>query len=65
LLPRWAGALIWVGGPLLGFTPPLPTSVGLVGALLLGAGYLWAGYAIWAGQVAGVMVQPRGVSAVQ
>jgi hypothetical protein len=26
VLPRWAGALILVGGPLLGFTPPLPKS---------------------------------------
>jgi hypothetical protein len=62
VLPRWAGALILAGGPLLGFTPPLPTSAGIVGALLLGAGYLWAGYAIWAGQPAGAMVQSRGVS---
>jgi hypothetical protein len=65
VLPRWAGALILVGGPLLAFTPPLPTSVGLAGALLLGAGYLWAGYAIWAGQAAGAMVQSHGASAAQ
>jgi len=62
VLPRWSGALILVGGPLLGFTPPLPTSAGMAGALLLGAGYLWAGYAIWAGQAAGAQVQSRGVS---
>ena len=61
VLPRWAGALILVGGPLLGFTPPLPTSAGMAGALLLGAGYLWAGYTIWAGQAASAVVQSRGV----
>jgi hypothetical protein len=63
VLPRWAGALILAGGPLLGFTPPLPTYVGITGALLLGAGYLWAGYAIWAGQAAVAALQPRGVGA--
>jgi hypothetical protein len=63
VLPRWAGALILIGGPLLSFTPPLPTFVGMAGALLLGAGYLWAGYAIWAGQAASAMAQSRGVSA--
>jgi hypothetical protein len=63
VLPRWAGALILAGGPLLGFTPPLPSFVGMVGAVLLGAGYLWAGYAIWADQGARTAAQPRGVSA--
>jgi hypothetical protein len=65
VLPRWAGALILVGGPLLGFTPPLPTSAGMAGALLLGAGYLWAGYAIWIGQAAGAVVQARGAGATR
>jgi hypothetical protein len=63
VLPRWAGALILVGGPLLGFTPPLPSIVGVIGAELLGAGFLWAGYAIWAGQAAGTMARPREISA--
>jgi hypothetical protein len=63
VLPRWAGALILAGGPPLAFTPPLPPLVGIAGALLLGAGYLWAGYAIWAGQAADTVVQPRELGA--
>jgi hypothetical protein len=63
VLPRWAGALILIGGPLLAFTPPLPTLAGMVGALLLGAGYLWAGYAIWAGHAVGAAIRSREVSA--
>jgi hypothetical protein len=60
-----AAALILAGGPLLSFTPPLPTLAGIVGALLLGAGYLWAGYAIWAGQAAGAALQARRVGAAR
>ncbi|MBK9712034.1 MAG: hypothetical protein IPO81_12040 [Kouleothrix sp.] len=59
VLPRWAGALILLGGPLLGFTPPLPTIAGICGAVLLGVGYLSAGYAIWSGQPAGIPASAR------
>jgi hypothetical protein len=63
VLPRWAGALIAIGGPLLAFTPPLPPLIGIAGAVLLGAGYFWSGYAIWAGPAAHATVGSREVSA--
>jgi hypothetical protein len=63
VLPRWAGGLIAIGGPLLAFTPPLPPLVGIAGAVLLGAGYFWAGFTIWAGQAANATASSREVSA--
>jgi hypothetical protein len=48
VLPRWAGALLLVGGPLLALTPPLPQLVGTLGALLTGLSFAWCGYAILA-----------------
>jgi hypothetical protein len=63
VLPRWSGVLIAIGGPLLAFTPPLPTQAGIAGAVLLGAGYFWAGYAIWAGQAADAALRSREISA--
>ena len=46
VLPRWAGLLLLIGGPLLAFSPPLPHLVGTVGGVLLGASYIWLGYAL-------------------
>ncbi len=39
-LPRWAGILLLLGGPLFG--GPAPT----IGAILFGAGFVWVGYEI-------------------
>jgi hypothetical protein len=50
VLPRWAGLLLLVGGPLLAFTPPLPHLAGVIGGVLLGASYVWLGYSVWSGQ---------------
>jgi hypothetical protein len=47
VLPRWAGVLLLLGGPLLAFTPPLPQLVGTIGGVLMGASFVWLGYAIW------------------
>jgi hypothetical protein len=47
VLPRWAGVLLLVGGPLLAFTPPLPLIAGQIGAVLMGTSFVWLGYAIW------------------
>jgi hypothetical protein len=47
VLPRWAGLLLLIGGPLLAFTPPLPHLVGTIGGVLLGLSYIWLGYALW------------------
>jgi hypothetical protein len=63
VLPRLSGILMLSGGPLLAFTPPLPAIVGMVGAVLLGAGYMWAGYAIWTNRAAGAAVRLREMSA--
>jgi hypothetical protein len=46
-LPRWVGLLLAIGGPLLAFSPPLSQPVGIAGALLVGASFVWAGYRIW------------------
>jgi hypothetical protein len=46
-LLRWAGILLIVGAPLLAFWPPLPHIAGTLGALALGIGYAWLGYALW------------------
>jgi hypothetical protein len=59
VLPRWAGLLLLVGGPLLAFWPPLPQPVGVVGGALVGASFIWSGYAIWAGSGAGAIVDRK------
>lgn len=46
-LPRLAGVFL-VGGALLAFNPPLPHIAGTIGGALLGLGYAWLGYALWA-----------------
>jgi hypothetical protein len=58
VLPRWAGLPLLAGGPLLAFTPPLPPLAGIVGAVLLGLGFAWAGYSIWSG-ARGLALQPK------
>jgi hypothetical protein len=50
VLPRGAGILLAVGGPIVAFSPPigiLPVLV--VGHALFGLGLAWSGYALWAG----------------
>lgn len=47
VLPRLSSVL-FVGGALLAFAPPLPHLAGTIGGVLLGLGYAWCGYAIWA-----------------
>ena len=44
---RWAGLLL-LAGILLAFWPPLPQLVGTIGGILLGVGYVWLGYVLWA-----------------
>lgn len=40
-LPRWTGILLLLGGPL--FAGPAPT----IGAVLIGAGFVWIGFVLW------------------
>ncbi len=47
VLPRWAGLLLLLGGPLLAFAPPLPHLAGTAGGVLLGVSLAWLGYALW------------------
>jgi hypothetical protein len=50
VLPRAAGALLAVGGPIVAFAPPIGIqAVIVVGHALFGAGLVWIGYALWAG----------------
>lgn len=49
------GLTFMIGGPLLGFTPPLPQLAGMIGAVVLGIGYCWAGYLLQRQQAAAVM----------
>ena len=46
-LPRWSGLLLIVGAPLFGPGSALPNIVQVGGAVILGAGLIWAGYAVW------------------
>lgn len=47
ILPRGAGGLLLIGGPIMGFSGLLPHPIFLVGGVLLGASFVWLGYAIW------------------
>lgn len=59
VLPRAAGALLAVGGPLVAFAPPIGIpAVLIVGHTLFGAGLAWLGYALWSD--AGGAPVPRG-----
>ncbi len=43
----WGFVLISVGTPLVGFGPLLANVLGLVGAVMMGLGYIWLGWALW------------------
>jgi hypothetical protein len=43
----WGFVLISVGTPLVGFGPLLANVLGLIGAVMMGLGYSWLGYALW------------------
>ena len=58
VLPRWPGLLLLIGAPLAAFWPPLPQLVGVTGGVLLGLGYAWLGYAMWARTGERVIQQP-------
>jgi hypothetical protein len=48
VLPRGAGALLAVGGPIVAISPPIGImAVLVVGHTLFGAGLAWLGYALW------------------
>ena len=48
VLPRGAGVLLAVGGPIVAFSPPIGIqAVLLVGHTLFGAGLAWLGYALY------------------
>ena len=50
VLPRGAGVLLAVGGPIVAFSPPIGIlAVLVVGHTLFGAGLAWLGYALWGG----------------
>jgi hypothetical protein len=49
VLPRGAGILLAVGGPIVAFSPPIGILAVLVlGHALFGSGLIWLGYALWA-----------------
>ena len=48
VLPRVAGILLAVGGPLVAFSPPMPVyAVVIIASTLFGVGLAWVGYALW------------------
>lgn len=48
VLPRGAGVLLGVGGPIVAFSPPIGVqAVLVVGSALFGVGLAWLGYALW------------------
>lgn len=50
VLPRAAGVLLAVGGPIVAFSPPIGIpAVLIVGHTLFGAGLVWLGHALWDG----------------
>lgn len=50
ILPRGAGVLLAVGGPIVAFSPPIGIlAVLIVGHTLFGVGLVWAGYALRSG----------------
>jgi hypothetical protein len=52
VLSPWGFVLISIGAPLVGFGPLFANILGLIGAVLLGLGYIWLGYALWRNPVA-------------
>ena len=50
VLPRGAGILLTIGGPIVAFSPPIGIlPVLIVGHALFGSGLVWLGYALWTG----------------
>jgi hypothetical protein len=50
VLPRGAGILLAVGGPIVAFSPPIGVqAVHVVGHVLFGLGLVWLGYTLWTG----------------
>ena len=50
VLPRGAGILLTIGGPIVAFSPPIGIpAVLIVGHALFGIGLAWSGYALWNG----------------
>jgi len=50
VLPRGAGILLAIGGPIVAFSPPIGIlAVLIVGHALFGLGLVWSGYALWTG----------------
>lgn len=50
VLPRGAGILLAVGGPIVAFSPPIGVQAVLIaGHVLFGFGLVWLGYALWTG----------------
>ena len=41
-----ANGLLFLGAPLLAFSPPLPITFGIIGGVLLGAGITWLGISV-------------------
>jgi hypothetical protein len=41
------GLAFLIGTPLVGFGPLLANVLGLIGAMMMGVGYIWLGYALW------------------
>jgi hypothetical protein len=52
VLSPWGFLLISVGTPLVGFGPLLANILGLIGAVMMGLGYIWLGYTLWKNPVA-------------
>lgn len=50
VLPRFSAPPLIVGAPLLAFWPPLPHLAGVTGGVLVGIGFAWMGYAVWASE---------------
>ncbi len=50
VLPRGAGILLAIGGPIVAFSPPIGIqAVLIVGHALFGLGLVWSGHALWMG----------------
>jgi len=48
VLPRGAGILLAVGGPVVDFAPPIGVQLVIaLGHALFGLGLMWLGYALW------------------
>lgn len=60
VLPRGAGVLLAVGGPIFAFSPPIGVrTVDIVSSALLGLGLLWVGYVLSFGREVGGWLRAR------